>query len=266
MIELKLNENNSSNDDETAAKPPGFWRRQFQNEATFKQKRFDVIFGVLLPVICCYFDPMIFQLRVWGMGSGSFLGAYKPFAYVLSYVSIMGLLAFLLFGKKLAGANAFLSGLFFLGSIVSLIVGVLILPLSLIGLIILIGALGFTPLFSAFVFGRNAIRAYKAAAFSMNIKVLRNSVVLSAILSFCLPYIFNVQVTKGLQQMVKGDAQTVREIGSRYRYIAPLVNFEILAKETSRNRDVPAKYEALAETYRELTGEDIEEMEKRLRD
>jgi hypothetical protein len=90
-----------------------------------------------------------------------------------------------------------LSGLFFLASIISLAIGIVLFPFSLLGLIVLIGALGFTPLFTAFVYLRNAIRSYETAAFLMNAKVLRNSAMLSLVLSFCLPYVFNIQIAHG---------------------------------------------------------------------
>lgn len=255
MTSLNLSES-SALVNETWEKKSGFWLRQFKEEATYKQKRFDMIFGVVLPVVCCFFDPLVFRGEI--LGSGGLLGAYKPFAYVLSYVAIMGLLAFLLMGKKLKWANGFLSGLFFLASAISLVIGIVLLPFSLLGLIILIGALGFTPLFSAFVFVRNAVRAYEAARFSIDAKVVTHMAALSLILSFCLPYLFNVQVAKELKEMTSGNAQTVREVGARLRYVAPLVNFDPLVRANmSSSIDAETK-KALAETYFELAGKDIE--------
>src|SRR5215467_10779528 len=40
-------------------KPLGFWKRQFQQEATKAQKRFDWMFGVVMPAVCFYFDPIV---------------------------------------------------------------------------------------------------------------------------------------------------------------------------------------------------------------
>jgi hypothetical protein len=42
-------------------------------------------------------------------------------------------------------------------------IGFAILPYSLIGAPFLIGFLGFTPLFTAIVYGRNAVRAFRTA-------------------------------------------------------------------------------------------------------
>jgi hypothetical protein len=194
------------------------------------------------------------------------LGGYKPFAYLLSYVSIMGLLAFLMFRGKLRWFNGVLSGLFFLGSAISLVVGIIILPLSLIGLIILVGALGFTPLFSAFVYYRNAVRAYKLAKGSMTVKYLRHSLALSAILSFSLPFFFNVKVKQEIDLMLSGDAQTIEAAGKRLAYVAPLVNVERLAKRYDGRGNTAELNQAIEKTYLSLTGEDVKEAKRRLSD
>jgi hypothetical protein len=76
----------------------GFWRRQFQTEATKSQKKFDWAFGVILPVICFVFDPVVFKGGGFGV---AFLGAFKPFAYLLSFVSVMAMSAWLIWGAKL---------------------------------------------------------------------------------------------------------------------------------------------------------------------
>ena len=53
---------------------PGFWRRQFGDEITLNQKRGDWIFGVILPLVCFYFDPIRFS-RLGCRASASRLSA-----------------------------------------------------------------------------------------------------------------------------------------------------------------------------------------------
>lgn len=246
-------------------KQVGFWKRQFQTEATKKQKIFDWIFGVILPVVCCYFDPHVFKTTMWGM-NGAILGEIKPFAYILSFVSIMMLLMFLLWGEKLKWFNGFLCGLFSIGALISLSVGILLFPFSLLGLIILIGALGFTPLFASFVYFRNAIRAYEFSLPILSKSVLINSLILSAILSFVLPYLINLKIQHGLEIMINGDVDTIRAMTQKFKYIAPIVNFEPLARKHSYISLTAEQKEALAESYKELTGEDIVEMKRLISD
>ncbi len=56
------------NNDEIEKDAPGkgFWRRQFQKESTALQKNSDWFFGVILPVICFVFDPIVFKGNNWG--------------------------------------------------------------------------------------------------------------------------------------------------------------------------------------------------------
>ncbi len=39
----------------------GYWKRQFQAQGNSKQRVYDWIFGVILPVICFAFDPIVFK-------------------------------------------------------------------------------------------------------------------------------------------------------------------------------------------------------------
>src|SRR6059036_1217018 len=45
---------------------PRFWKRQFLGPATTPQIIFDVVFGIVGPVLCFVFDPVVFR--------GDFLG------------------------------------------------------------------------------------------------------------------------------------------------------------------------------------------------
>lgn len=239
-----------------------FFSRQFQGEATAKQIGFDWTFGVVLPVICCLFDPVVFR----GHAFPALLGDYKPFAYILSFIAIMSMVGFLLLGKKLIWVNAVFSGVFGLGALISLMVGLVILPFSLIGLIIIIGALGLTPLFAAFVYARNAFRAYHSAGMSLEMASVRKLGVLAALFSFCIPYVANGLINRELDNMSNGDAETIRTAGERLKYVAPIVDLDQLATGASMEEMESEKAEALSKTFEMLTGENIREARRRLMD
>ena len=40
---------------------PGFWRRQFAPSLTRPQVVFDITFGVIGPILCFGFDPLVFR-------------------------------------------------------------------------------------------------------------------------------------------------------------------------------------------------------------
>ena len=127
---------------------PGFWRRQFGTEVTVGQRKFDWMLGVFLPLVCFLFDPIVFR----AIAGQPVLGKLRLGAYVLAFVSIMGMTAWLLWGERLKWLSGWLAGLFFVSSGISLIVGAILTPFSVIGILILIGFLGFTPLFSSIVY------------------------------------------------------------------------------------------------------------------
>ncbi len=260
MTRLALNEESEElTNEELNAEPKGFWRRQFQTESTGSQKTFDWLFGVILPVICFVFDPIVFKNGIYGTG-GTSLGDFKLFAYLLSFVSVMTMAAWLIWGAKLNWVNAFFAGLFLVGGLISLGIGIIILPISLIGLLIIIGILGFTPLFTAIVFLRNAVRASHAAKPLLEKRVLIQSVALSALFSTITPWVLNVQIKKDLSEMLHGDVQIIRAKTNRLKYVAPLINLDSLAKEYRfENQKInPERKAALAEAYRELTGENLD--------
>jgi hypothetical protein len=234
----------------------GFWKRQFQAEATKKQKVFDGLFGIVLPVICFFFDPIVFRTNGFG---APLVGQFKPFAYLLSFVSVMALMAFLIWGAKLKWLNGFLSGLFAVGSIISLIVGIALFPFSLAGLVILIGALGFTPLFTAFVYWRNAVRAYKITKPVLGANLLVKSMILTAMFSLITPAIINIKIQKGLETLQNGNPSEIRRTAQRLRFVAPLVDFTKLYQKYDKtgNIEIAEQNQALAESYKMLTGQDI---------
>ncbi|MEK7723773.1 MAG: hypothetical protein AAB336_05450 [Acidobacteriota bacterium] len=238
-------------------KPIRFWKRQFQTKITKKQKIFDWIFGVILPVICVVADPIVFKGAMSNRGAA--LGEYKPFAYLLSFVSIVLMMLFLLFGHKLKWFNSVLSGLFLVGSSVCVIVGVLLLPLSLLGLVFLVGALGFTPLFSAFVYFRNSIRAIDLAEPLMNKKLLLNLIGVSAIFSFVVPYVFYSMVENSLDRIEFGSPSEIKSEVRKLKLISPLINFDRLGATTcgtAENETIAEKRKA----FYELSGESPEEL------
>ena len=136
---------------------PGFWARQFAPEVTPGQNVFDVFFGVLLPVVCLVADPIVFKGGSL-MGGGTFARYALP-AYLFLGGSILAM-AFWLATRRPA---LLLAGPFFVGGVVALGVGVVLLPLSLVMAIVGIGLLGLVPFGTAVTFLRNGVRAGHAA-------------------------------------------------------------------------------------------------------
>jgi hypothetical protein len=185
---------------QAAAEPPpvkrGFWRRQFGKRSTPKQRTFDWIFGVVMPVICFAFDPIVFK-SAFGPGDALF-SHYRPFGYVLSYGAIMATMAFLLWGQRLRAINVAISGILAAGSFGALLIALLIFPFSLMGLIFAIGALGFTPLLTFIVFLRTSINSFDAARPYLEARRLKYTFGLSALSAIVIPMVVNAEMGKDI--------------------------------------------------------------------
>ena len=111
-------------------------------------------------------------------------------------MAILGMMAWLIWGNRLKWLNAVLGGLFLAGSVVAFAVGVFMLPFSLIGLIFVIGALGFTPLITSIVYLRNSARAIGAAEPFLPRKTLAYTVLLTALASGVIPSVINAEINR----------------------------------------------------------------------
>lgn len=140
---------------------PGFWKRQFGDDLTSRQPKWDWAFGVVMPLVCFYFDPFVF--REWSGGEGVLLPRFQLPVYVFAYASIMALAAWLLWGDKLGMLRLPVACVMVAGAILASLLGVVLFPFSLLGLLAIIGVLGFTPIFTAVTFWRNAVRAFRSA-------------------------------------------------------------------------------------------------------
>ena len=263
MQQLNLQDEASTSDDKQQL---GFWRRQFQREVTARQRIFDWAFGVVIPVLCCLFDPLVFKGDLWGI---ALFADYKPFAYILSFVSIMSMATWLIWGKKLKWANALFAGLFAVGGAVSLLVGIALIPISLIGLIFLIGVLGFTPLVSSIIYLRNARRAFLYAYPLFDRRQLVRLLATASLFSAVIPYVANVQISNSVAAIESGDDRTFQTAATKLRLASPLVNFDLLAlhyQRASKEERQTERMKAVAEFYKEMTGRDIEETSRVLMD
>ncbi len=182
--------------DSTPAPKPKFLQRQFSAVPTLSQRKFDWYFGVGLPIVCIAADPIVFRSGgffepILENGGHALLQKYQIFAYALSSFSILAMAAWLLWGSKLGELRPFLGGLFLVAAAISTTVGIILFPFSLLGSIVLIGMLGFTPLFSGFVFLRNSFRALESSAEDMPLKYVARAAMLAVIYALVVPFVLN---------------------------------------------------------------------------
>jgi hypothetical protein len=163
-----------------------FWARQFADFETDQQAAFDLIFGLILPVIVLVIDPFVFQGQ-W-FSDQPYLGRLQVFAYLFCALQMGLFLVWRTWQTQLRPISGLLGGALIGGAIFSFLIGLAILPFTLIGLIVLVGVAGFVPFLTALVYLRTGVRAIRAQQNGLATKV-RSLVIGAALVSaFATPF------------------------------------------------------------------------------
>ena len=153
-------------------------------------------------------------------------------------------------------------GVLISGAVFSVAIGVAILPLSIIGLLLIIGIFGFIPFITAFVYLRVGWRALKNGESTTPVS-WATALVIGAILSLGIPALLSVYVSRTASRSVAvilhGSPQQAQVALARLRKlpIIPRQDLEPLLQEYMLEKDASRK-ETLKDSYRLLTGEDID--------
>lgn len=89
----------------------GFWKGQFSVEPIRPQIVYDVLFGIIAPILCFWFDPIVFQDST--APNEGLLGRYKLIVYFFSTIAIGALFLWLFYGNRWQSYAGFLSGILF---------------------------------------------------------------------------------------------------------------------------------------------------------
>ncbi|HEV7396173.1 MAG TPA: hypothetical protein VGN86_06650 [Pyrinomonadaceae bacterium] len=242
-----------------------FWKRQFASTPTPKQTVFDVTFGILAPVLCFVLDPIAFQ------GSNSVLGAplfekYQTFAYLFSGIQIIVLIIWLWWGVERArGINSFLGGIMFAGGLFCSLLGLMLAPFSLMGLVVVIGVLGFTPFVTGFVYFRNAYRALEREAARAVPGRAVSSLLLGCVLSFTLSHAVSKGVERkvdySVDQILYGNDPQALAAARNVRSYSFLMSYRLnrIVDEYRKESTEQYRKERLAKFYEEATGENLDQ-------
>jgi hypothetical protein len=221
----------------------------------------DVLFGVVAPILTLIFDPVVFR---GGDELGSpILARWRVFAYIAIPLGVAVMAVWLWLRFRLKAWSGVIAGALFTGAMFSLLVGIAILPATLIGLLLGIGVLGFIPFLTAFVFFRNGLQAFNQAGKHLNLSGIVASFMLGVVLSLTIPVAVHLEaeayVSEGLRQVLVDDQQTVnagiQRLKSAFWCDIDCYSSLELSYET---RSGSAQGDLLANAYREITGRDIE--------
>lgn len=238
-----------------------FWQRQFALEATTPQIVFDVIFGIIGPILCFVFDPFVFR---GGLIGRPLLPEYQTFVYLFSGLQIALLVLWLATGPGLQLWNRFISGMLLAGSVFCFTLGLVLSPFSFFGLSVGIGLFGFTPFLSSLVYLRNSARAARAETYHASNFSRSATVVFGFLLGFGLPTLLSVPIdqaiNRAIDEIMHGDPQQAALATHRLMPLRFFAGAELdqLADAYAAESDDRRK-EILKSSYREITGENIED-------
>jgi hypothetical protein len=237
-----------------------FMRRQSDRSPTPGQLKFDIAFGFVLPLACFVLDPFVFKTL---NGGGGMLERFQTFAYVLTALEMLTLCLWLVARGRLGEWAPAAGGVLLAGALFCSAVGLVLLPFSIVGLVFIVGALGFTPLLAGFVYLRNGARAVRLArnqhGFGVN---FCGALVVGAALAFGVSALAGAGVSRFVSASVEGllagrDLSAAEFVALRLAVWLTDEEFDRLAWAYNAEAD-PARKARLAAAYRAATGGDAE--------
>jgi hypothetical protein len=153
-------------------------------------------------------------------------------------------------------------GVLLAGALFCFLIGIALLPFSLLGLILFIGVLGFTPFFTGFVYLRNGARAARLARNSLSFGAnFVGSLVVGAALVFSLPAVAGAGVSRfvnsSVEALLAGRELSEFEWGAlRAACFVNDAELDRLVSAYAGETD-PARKAHLDALYRALTGGDV---------
>jgi len=242
----------------------GFWRRQFNVDVTSKQIIFDVVFGIVMPLLCFYVDPGILSAErlVARRGPIPVFSGWTFFIYAFSGLAIVALILCMgLRNRATPSVRAGLGGVLLGGAALSFAIGVVILPLTIIGILLVIASLGLIPFFTGFVYLRNGVRASGIGSPEVNRTPRVATAVVVALLALGLPGIaqwkINSSVKESIAQILDPNTESIDAPLARIKRFHSFVDTDRILHQYESETN-PARQERLGRAYKEITGEDIE--------
>lgn len=220
----------------------------------------DFVVGAALPIVLLAIDPVVFLNRL-GIVDGPLLGQFKAGCYTATVLFVVSLIWWLRTGRW----PAQLAGVLASGCCFALLVGIMLLPFSLMGIMLMgLGLLGLTPFAMAWVYGRQAVRAFGAAA-GMSRRVRQMAI------GFVLPIAISVGVHMGTRALYRTALESALANPGKVpppgimalRLLSPLVDLDQIVESYVDESD-SARRETYKQVYAAVTGDDIEDRRKEL--
>lgn len=225
---------------------------------------FTIAFGVALPIVCLTLDPVVFRSSdvLLDAVRPPVLGAFRVAGHSAAAIGMASLLVWLVL-RRPAGLMA---GLLAGGAALALGLGLVLLPLTLIGLFVGVGGLGLVPFGTAWVFLWQARAAWLATA----CRRAATSWAVAGLLIVCgLPWTLQALTWAAFRSATESAASNDPVEAERgvalFNRLWFAADADELAWAFAREQD-PDRRGRLADAYRRVTGGDVEHRLANLRD
>jgi hypothetical protein len=235
-------------------------------------RHYSVAFGLVMPVVCFALEFVLLPALGWLPGL-IFFHRFRLFGYGVVALELITLGTWLRFGPRLGRASAGFAGVLLAGSLFAEVLGLVLLPFAVPGLLVFgIGALGFVPLFTANVYYRHGLAAYRQAVARLDEQphgqadpqVARRSMfealLWGAILVYALPGLIQARLSlttrAALREVISGDDLASRAAVDRLRPYWWVADLDPMRRAYQQERD-QTRRKRLSRDYRQLTGNDI---------
>ncbi len=229
--------------------------------ALIRWRHYEVVFGLVMPVVCFALEFVLLPALGWLPGL-VFFHRFRLFGYGVVALELITLAAWLWFGDRLGRWSALFAGVLLAGSLFSGVLGLVLLPFAIPGIIVLgIGLLGLVPLFTAHVYYRNGRAAFRQADAYLGRQPLLETLLWGAVLVYGLPGLIQTRLSlttrAAIREVIAGDDVTSRSAVDRLRPYWWVADFDPLRRACDQERD-PSRRERIARDYQDLTSYDVQ--------
>ena len=239
-----------------------FWRVRPQS-VPLKRWAVDLFAGIVFPILCFYYDA---DASGRSLGLRMFYGGpIQVLLYVAVALQITALIAWWICPRQSFWLLGLLAGVLLVGALLALAIAVAMIPLTLIGMLLLVGVLGLAPWYTSIVFFRNAREAFRAVDRSGRpSRVGVAGVVLGAFVAAAIPTAAQWWVCRDVHHLIAaietGNAGAATAAKHRLKLVAPPQYLAPLRFQHYQSTDAGRQAE-YATSYREITGRGIDEYE-----
>lgn len=175
--------------------------------------KYAIWLGIVGPLACLAVDPCVFK---WGDEHGPFLGEYRTFCYSFIGLEMLTLAAWRIARGRLGPWCGLVASILLVGSAFAALIGVMLLPLTLLGLLAGIGLLGLIPFLTARAYLRNAALAMEAARARLGHRTFVFLPMFGMVIAVGFPAFADLGVRWGWEAAVRdvaaGDPSAIRRV------------------------------------------------------